>query len=100
MYTKPETEIDGMTAVLPTKSLITLKINGVEKWTATTSNRRGSRWVVWRTSPGATQKRKRLESFATTVVWEDDVKIIVYDKTQNAPNIQNYRRFIPAEITC
>ena len=31
MYTKPETEIDGMTAVLPTKSLITLKINGVKK---------------------------------------------------------------------
>jgi len=31
MHTKPETEIDGMTAVLPTKSLITLKINGVEK---------------------------------------------------------------------
>ena len=30
MYTKPETEIDGMTAVLPTKSLITLKINGVK----------------------------------------------------------------------
>ena len=31
MYTKPETKIDGMTAVLPTKSLITLKINGVKK---------------------------------------------------------------------
>lgn len=31
MYTKPETEIDGMKAVLPTKSLITLKINGAKK---------------------------------------------------------------------
>lgn len=31
-----------------------------------------------------------IESFATTVVWEDDGKITVYDKTQGAPNVQNY----------
>ncbi len=31
-----------------------------------------------------------IESFASTVVWEDDGKITVYDKTQGAPNVQNY----------
>lgn len=37
-----------------------------------------------------TEHHNPLESFATTVVWEDDGKIIVYDKTQGAPNVQNY----------
>ncbi|GAA6619497.1 xanthine dehydrogenase family protein molybdopterin-binding subunit [Scytonema sp. NUACC26] len=31
-----------------------------------------------------------MESFATTVVWEDDGKITVYDKTQGAPNSHQY----------
>ncbi|MGI2907411.1 xanthine dehydrogenase family protein molybdopterin-binding subunit [Tolypothrix sp. VBCCA 56010] len=31
-----------------------------------------------------------IESFATTVVWEDDGKITVYDKTQGAPNVHDY----------
>lgn len=37
-----------------------------------------------------TEHHNPIESFATTVVWEDDGKIIVYDKTQGAPNVQNY----------
>jgi xanthine dehydrogenase YagR molybdenum-binding subunit len=31
-----------------------------------------------------------IESFASTVVWEDDGKITVYDKTQGAPNVHDY----------
>lgn len=36
-----------------------------------------------------TEHHNPMESFATTVVW-DDGKIIVHDKTQGAPNVQNY----------
>ena len=31
-----------------------------------------------------------MESFASTVVWEDDGKITIYDKTQGAPNVHDY----------
>ena len=36
-----------------------------------------------------TEHHNPMESFATTVVW-DDGKIIVHDKTQGAPNVQKY----------
>ena len=31
-----------------------------------------------------------MEMFATTVVWEDDGKLTVYDKTQGVQNVRDY----------